>query len=42
MKDHLRSAFRDDAQVAEVCKLLCEHASMPGMGQLKAKSPDRE
>jgi hypothetical protein len=31
MKDHFRSVFRDDSQVAEVCNLLCEHASMPGM-----------
>jgi hypothetical protein len=31
MKEHLRSAFRDDGQVAEVCKLLCERASLPGL-----------
>jgi hypothetical protein len=27
MKDHLKTAFRDDVQIAEVC----EHASLPGM-----------
>lgn len=31
MKGHLTTAFRDDAQLAEVCKVLCEHASLPGM-----------
>jgi len=31
MKEYLRSAFRDDTQVAEACKVLCEHASLPGM-----------
>lgn len=31
MKDHLRTAFRDDVQLADVCKVLCEHASVPGM-----------
>jgi hypothetical protein len=31
MKEHLREAFRDDTQLAEVCKVLCEHASVPGM-----------
>lgn len=31
MKDHLATAFRDDGQLAEVCKVLCENASLPGM-----------
>jgi hypothetical protein len=31
MKDHLTTAFRDDGQLAEACKVLCEHASLPGM-----------
>lgn len=31
MKEHLRAAFRDDSQLADVCKVLCEHASLPGM-----------
>ena len=31
MKEHLKGAFRDDTQLAEVCKVLCEHASVPGM-----------
>jgi hypothetical protein len=31
MKDHLRAAFRDDGQLADVCNVLCEHASLPGM-----------
>lgn len=31
MKEHLTKAFRDDAQLAEVCKVLCEHASLPGV-----------
>lgn len=31
MREHLTTAFRDDGQLAEVCKVLCEHASLPGM-----------
>jgi hypothetical protein len=31
MKHHLTTAFRNDGQLAEVCKILCEHASLPGM-----------
>ncbi len=31
MQEHLKRAFRDDSQIAEVCKVLCEHASVPGM-----------
>lgn len=31
MQDHLASSFRSDQQVAEVCQVLCEHASMPGL-----------
>lgn len=31
MKEYLRNAFRDDVQLAEACKVLCEHASLPGM-----------
>ena len=31
MKDHLKDAFRDDVQVADVCNVLCENASLPGM-----------
>lgn len=31
MQEHLRAAFRDDVQLADVRKVLCEHASLPGM-----------
>jgi hypothetical protein len=31
MKDHLTAAFRDDEQLADVCNVLCEHASLPGL-----------
>jgi hypothetical protein len=31
MKEHLRTAFRDDQQLADACNVLCEHASLPGM-----------
>lgn len=31
MKEHLRTAFRDDGQLADVCKVLCEHASLTGL-----------
>jgi hypothetical protein len=31
MKDHLKGTFRDEEQIAEVCRVLCENASLPGM-----------
>lgn len=31
MKEHLQTAFSDDQQLADVCNVLCEHASLPGM-----------